>query len=37
MDLHHVGFVVHEVGSEMEAFVLSLGATWDGTVYQDPL
>lgn len=37
MDLHHVGFVVPEVGSGMEAFVASLGATWDGTVYQDPL
>jgi methylmalonyl-CoA/ethylmalonyl-CoA epimerase len=37
MDLHHVGFVVPEVRSGMEAFVASLGATWDGTVYQDPL
>jgi methylmalonyl-CoA/ethylmalonyl-CoA epimerase len=35
--LHHVGFVVPEVASGMEAFVASLGATWDGTVYQDPL
>jgi methylmalonyl-CoA/ethylmalonyl-CoA epimerase len=35
--LHHVGFVVPEVRAGMEAFVASLGATWDGTVYGDPL
>jgi methylmalonyl-CoA/ethylmalonyl-CoA epimerase len=35
--LHHVGYVVPEVRAGMEAFVVSLGATWDGTVYQDPL
>jgi methylmalonyl-CoA/ethylmalonyl-CoA epimerase len=37
MDLHHVGFVVPEVRAGMEAFVVSLGATWDGAIYQDPL
>ena len=35
--LHHVGFVVAEVRSGMEAFVASLGATWDGIVHEDPL
>ena len=35
--LHHVDFVVPEVGSKMERFVESLGATWDGVVYEDPL
>ena|SRR5690242_603688 len=35
--LHHVGFVVAEIQAGMEAFVASLGATWNGTVYQDPL
>jgi methylmalonyl-CoA/ethylmalonyl-CoA epimerase len=37
MDLHHVGFVVPEVGGGMEAFAVSLGATWDGAIFQDPL
>jgi methylmalonyl-CoA/ethylmalonyl-CoA epimerase len=37
MDLHHVGFVVPEVGAGMEAFAVSLGATWNGAIYQDPL
>jgi methylmalonyl-CoA/ethylmalonyl-CoA epimerase len=37
MDLHHVGFVVPEVGAGMEAFAVSLGATWNGVIYQDPL
>ena len=35
--LHHVGFVVAEIQAGMEAFVASLGASWNGTVYQDPL
>jgi methylmalonyl-CoA/ethylmalonyl-CoA epimerase len=35
--LHHVGFVVAELRMGTEAFVASLGATWDGMIYQDPL
>lgn len=35
--LHHVGFVVPEIGAGMQAFVASLGATWDGIVFEDPL
>jgi methylmalonyl-CoA/ethylmalonyl-CoA epimerase len=35
--LHHVGFVVPEVRAGMDVFVVSLGATWDGVIYQDPL
>ena len=34
--LHHVGFVVREVRTGMDGFALSLGATWDGAIYEDP-
>lgn len=35
--LHHVGFVVPEIQSGIAGFAQSLGATWDGAVFQDPL
>ena len=35
--LHHVGFVVPDINVGMEAFVQSLNASWDGTIYADPL
>jgi methylmalonyl-CoA/ethylmalonyl-CoA epimerase len=34
--LHHVGFVVADVRAGMEAFVVSLDATWNGAIYDDP-
>ncbi len=36
LHLHHVGFVVAEITSSMEAFVNSLGARWDGSIFNDP-
>jgi len=35
--LHHFGFVVRDVREGAEAFKATLGATWDGVVYSDPL
>jgi methylmalonyl-CoA/ethylmalonyl-CoA epimerase len=37
LSLHHVGFVVADIRTGTEAFVVSLGAAWDGTIYHDPL
>jgi len=34
--LHHVGFVVASIGATMEGFARSLGASWDGQVFEDP-
>ena len=34
--LHHVGFVVADVRAGMKAFAVSLDATWDGAIYEDP-
>jgi methylmalonyl-CoA/ethylmalonyl-CoA epimerase len=34
--LHHLGFVVTDIGAGMEGFVRSLGASWNGLVYEDP-
>lgn len=36
MRLHHVGFVVDGIAGQMKAFVHSLGAHWDGNIYEDP-
>jgi methylmalonyl-CoA/ethylmalonyl-CoA epimerase len=33
--LHHVGFVVGDINASMHAFVASLGAQWDGSVFRD--
>jgi methylmalonyl-CoA/ethylmalonyl-CoA epimerase len=35
--LHHVGFVVAELGAAAEGFARSLAAAWDRQVYEDPL
>lgn len=34
--LHHIGFVVAEIQSSIQAFRVSLGAAWNGAVYEDP-
>lgn len=36
LDLHHIGFVVAEIRSSIQAFRVSLGAAWDGSIYEDP-
>lgn len=36
LSLHHVGFVVPSIADSVEGFVRSLGAQWDGRVYEDP-
>lgn len=36
LNFHHVGFVVPDIASAVDGFVRSLGATWDGFVYEDP-
>ncbi|MEZ5512887.1 MAG: VOC family protein [Steroidobacteraceae bacterium] len=34
---HHIGFVVSSVEAAAQGFIASLGATWDGEVFVDPL
>lgn len=34
--LHHIGFVVAGIASQITAFSQSLGAQWDGNIYEDP-
>lgn len=34
--LHHIGFVVAEIRSSIDAFRVSLGAAWNGSIYEDP-
>jgi len=36
LNLHHVGFVVADIQTGMTAFCLSLNATWDGCIFEDP-
>lgn len=36
LNLHHIGFVVADINAAMPAFVRSLGASWDGRVWEDP-
>jgi methylmalonyl-CoA/ethylmalonyl-CoA epimerase len=36
LNFHHVGFVVASIAATVEGFVRSLGAQWDGCVYEDP-
>jgi len=33
---HHVGFVVADIAASVEGFARSLGAEWDGCIYEDP-
>ena len=35
--VHHVGFVVASIEGTIRQFAESIGATWDGIVFQDPL
>jgi methylmalonyl-CoA/ethylmalonyl-CoA epimerase len=34
--LHHIGYVVANIDSAMNGFLRSLGADWDGRVFEDP-
>ena len=36
LSFHHVGFVVAEIAASLDGFIRSLGAEWDGCVYEDP-
>jgi methylmalonyl-CoA/ethylmalonyl-CoA epimerase len=36
LSFHHVGFVVASIAATVEGFLRSLGAQWDGRVYEDP-
>jgi len=36
LNFHHVGFVVPDIAATVDGFVRSLGAQWDGCVYEDP-
>lgn len=35
--LHHVGFVVASIEESAPDFALSVGATWDGKIFSDPI
>jgi methylmalonyl-CoA/ethylmalonyl-CoA epimerase len=35
--LHHVGFVVSSILDEIESFASSVGASWDGRIFRDPI
>ena len=35
--LHHVGFVVSSIQEEIDGFTASVGATWNGEIFEDPL
>jgi len=35
--LHHIGFVVSSIREEIEGFTSSVGATWNGEIFDDPL
>lgn len=35
--LHHIGFVVGSIREEIEGFAASVGATWNGEIFDDPL
>jgi len=34
--LHHVGFVLRDILSQISHFAVSLGAEWDGRIFSDP-
>ena len=36
LKFHHVGYVVGSIAGTVEGFIRSLGAQWDGCVYEDP-
>ncbi len=35
--LHHVGFVVASISEEIDGFTASVGAAWNGEIFDDPL
>ena len=35
--LHHVGFVVAKIESSVQGFMNSLGMSWDGAIFEDPI
>jgi methylmalonyl-CoA/ethylmalonyl-CoA epimerase len=35
--LHHMGFVVRSIDSELDGFSKSFAASWDGRVFNDPV
>jgi methylmalonyl-CoA/ethylmalonyl-CoA epimerase len=35
--LHHVGFIVADIAASAPGFAGSLGASWDGRIFEDPL
>lgn len=35
--LHHVGYVVADIEAAMPGFVRTLGAVWDGRIWEDPV
>lgn len=35
--LHHIGFVVPDIQREIAGFAKSIGASWDGQTFHDPL
>jgi methylmalonyl-CoA/ethylmalonyl-CoA epimerase len=37
MRLHHMGFVVRSIDNEIDNFLKSFAATWDGRVFNDPI
>ena len=37
MRLHHYGYVVGDIRKGLESFQRTLGASWDGHVFEDPL
>lgn len=37
LKLHHIGFVLASIEDSAEAFALSLGATWEGKIFFDPV
>jgi methylmalonyl-CoA/ethylmalonyl-CoA epimerase len=34
--MHHIGYVVADIAAAMDGFVHSLGASWDGQIFEDP-
>ena len=36
MQLHHYGFVLEDIESGISSFQKSLGAQWDGKIFEDP-
>jgi methylmalonyl-CoA/ethylmalonyl-CoA epimerase len=37
LSLHHVGFVVANIERSVTGFINSLGMSWDGAIYEDPV